>query len=79
MMKYFSTVTKKAYDTPEELKADEAKVTAEAEAKKNKEKQKDARWKEVQEAYDKYCKLNLEYFGDYPEEAFRFSPMTFFL
>ena len=70
MMKYFSTVTKKAYDTPEELNEAEAKVIAEEEAKKNKAKQKDARWKEVQDAKKRYFELKDKFAQDYPEEIY---------
>ena len=75
-MKYYSEVTKKMYDSPEQLKEAEEKTLAEdAEKKAAKEKQKAeraARAKEVDEAlkasvdaHNKYLDLRNKFIEDY--------------
>lgn len=68
-MKYYSEVTKMFYDTPEECKEQEEKVLAERKAKEEKEKalkaEREARAKEVEEAFDKAFDLLDKFSEDY--------------
>ena len=55
----------KQFETEKECKAYEEKKLAEASEKLKKEKEREARLQEVEEAYKKYRTLQEKYLGDY--------------
>ena len=71
-MKYFSEITEKVYDTPEELETAEKEVLDEQKAQEEKSAKSAERAKEVEEAYAKAAdvkeqadKLLNEFLNDY--------------
>ena len=64
-MKFYSEITEKLYDTPEELQVEEEKLRAECTAAEERTMKYIAREKEVNDAIDNARKLLNEFVRDY--------------
>ena len=82
-MKYYSEVTKQLYGTPEELTAAEDKAAQAQAAEEEKKKARQARAKEVEDAYkaaveahNHYIELKNKFLDDYKQFHYTFTEKT---
>lgn len=63
----------KVFETDKECLKYEARLEKEKAAIAKKKAEKEARWKEVMDAFDKFADLQIAYFKDYPKTKSRIS------
>ena len=74
-MRYISDKTNKVYDSVDELEKAEKEFDDAVNAEKVRNAQKEARWNEVEDVYEKYRDLLAKYKKDYPESVW--NPLDF--